>query len=313
MSKSTPLGKKLAANILAQQNAKRDAALAQALLNSEMDKKEFKAVSDFFAEVKEAVSTAIQQGAAFNDLKILVGARKTDKALLHASPVVSELLRPHSYNKSGLLALQKNGRFEAIAYEFESWAKSELLEPIWNYEHDGVGIYSWFSMTFKPASDLSNEAELNESSVRPEDLGAFVIKYVPSFEAEYLGPNGTTVKALSKASRFVTHEEALEIGNSLTRTFEVKNVGVHVTHCCSRHGCKYCDDDCPVAKNRLPQAYACEECTEETAELVHLLETGLAVLKNGVNASAHSRTVRKLELALQSVRVPSRSVDTGNN
>lgn len=39
---------------------------------------------------------------------------------------------------------------------------------------------------------------------------------------------------------------------------------VHITHCCSRHGCKYGKDDlCPVANYLCPQKYRCEECDDD--------------------------------------------------
>lgn len=38
------------------------------------------------------------------------------------------------------------------------------------------------------------------------------------------------------------------------------NIGVHVTHCCGLHGCKYGHDDCPVQKGEYAQQYACEYC-----------------------------------------------------
>lgn len=38
---------------------------------------------------------------------------------------------------------------------------------------------------------------------------------------------------------------------------------VHTTHCCSRHGCKYGDNDCPVEKGLSKQEYPCEECDFE--------------------------------------------------
>lgn len=37
-------------------------------------------------------------------------------------------------------------------------------------------------------------------------------------------------------------------------------IGVHQTHCCSIHGCKYGDDDCPVYLKEIKQAYPCESC-----------------------------------------------------
>lgn len=38
------------------------------------------------------------------------------------------------------------------------------------------------------------------------------------------------------------------------------NLGVHVTHCCLDHGCKYRDDDCPVFTGAAAQMYECEDC-----------------------------------------------------
>lgn len=41
----------------------------------------------------------------------------------------------------------------------------------------------------------------------------------------------------------------------------VDHAGVHVTHCCLDHGCKYGDDaSCPVANGTMVQRYPCEEC-----------------------------------------------------
>ena len=40
----------------------------------------------------------------------------------------------------------------------------------------------------------------------------------------------------------------------------VDNIGVHVTHCCVMHGCKYGDPDCPVENKEVMQEYLCEEC-----------------------------------------------------
>ena len=56
-----------------------------------------------------------------------------------------------------------------------------------------------------------------------------------------------------------------------------KNVGVHTTHCCKRHGCKYGDGDCPVENGEAEQVYLCEACTEEgikTIQDMHKVERG---------------------------------------
>lgn len=41
------------------------------------------------------------------------------------------------------------------------------------------------------------------------------------------------------------------------------NEGVHATHCCTRHGCKYGDEDCPVVTKKVKQEYPCWECNDD--------------------------------------------------
>ena len=41
------------------------------------------------------------------------------------------------------------------------------------------------------------------------------------------------------------------------------NIGVHASHCCKWHGCKYGDKDCPVVLGKVEQEYPCEWCSEE--------------------------------------------------
>lgn len=45
---------------------------------------------------------------------------------------------------------------------------------------------------------------------------------------------------------------------------------VHTEHCCTKHGCKYGDDNCPVVLGLKKQSYACEECCYEKEELEHI-------------------------------------------
>ena len=41
------------------------------------------------------------------------------------------------------------------------------------------------------------------------------------------------------------------------------NIEVHVEHCCKWHGCKYGDENCPVANGKIKQKYLCEWCCED--------------------------------------------------
>ena len=49
----------------------------------------------------------------------------------------------------------------------------------------------------------------------------------------------------------------------MTKNRKEIELGVHASHCCILHGCKYGDDDCPVEKGRVKQEYTCEYCDQE--------------------------------------------------
>lgn len=46
------------------------------------------------------------------------------------------------------------------------------------------------------------------------------------------------------------------------------NTGVHKTHCCIIHGCKYMNEDCAVVHDRVTQEYICEDCYNEGIKTV---------------------------------------------
>lgn len=47
-----------------------------------------------------------------------------------------------------------------------------------------------------------------------------------------------------------------------TKIDDENGCSVHVAHCCILHGCKYGDDDCPVALGKMKQEFPCESCRE---------------------------------------------------
>lgn len=57
----------------------------------------------------------------------------------------------------------------------------------------------------------------------------------------------------------MTHEHHHE--NEAQEVFD--DTGVHASHCCVRHGCKYGDEDCPVVIGKVAQMYDCEDCEYE--------------------------------------------------
>ena len=52
-------------------------------------------------------------------------------------------------------------------------------------------------------------------------------------------------------------------------------IGVHRSHCCYIHGCKYGEDDCPVVKGVIIQKYTCEQCNEENITIDQVIETNI--------------------------------------
>lgn len=53
-----------------------------------------------------------------------------------------------------------------------------------------------------------------------------------------------------------------EAANNGKTTIPESDWGVHISHCCSIHGCKYGDIDCPVILGLAKQKYSCEFCND---------------------------------------------------
>jgi len=51
----------------------------------------------------------------------------------------------------------------------------------------------------------------------------------------------------------------------------MSNIGVHTSHCCAQHGCKYFDEKCPVVTGKVKQLYPCEDCGEQDDIAIYLL------------------------------------------
>lgn len=57
----------------------------------------------------------------------------------------------------------------------------------------------------------------------------------------------------------------------------VDKIGVHRTHCCALHGCKYGKDSiCPVVRREIPQDYLCEDCDHDGINDLGVLDDILA-------------------------------------
>ena len=63
------------------------------------------------------------------------------------------------------------------------------------------------------------------------------------------------------------------------------NIGVHVTHCCSLHYCKYGEDECPVVTGKYLQQYPCEYCPDSLKDA----QTKIEAAEEGVRQARIER------------------------
>jgi len=66
----------------------------------------------------------------------------------------------------------------------------------------------------------------------------------------------------------------------------VDKLGVHRTHCCILHGCKYGDENCPVILGNVEQGYLCEECDADGLKHVDDIK---AMLQLGITKCREAR------------------------
>ena len=135
--------------------------------------------------------------------------------------------------------------------------------------------------------------------------------YVIKFDdGSYNEGRGNEVR-LPEATRYNTLEEAEAAAQHLMGVFKIMNVAVHESHCCEYHGCKYGDDDCPVASGETQQLYPCEECREEDPrdaairELVCLVQDAVDLLDYEHNGAEDYETlVRQMKPYLFRIKHP---------
>jgi len=68
-------------------------------------------------------------------------------------------------------------------------------------------------------------------------------------------------KARAIKEKFL-EEKRIEFSKTAKTSLPKEEWGVHESHCCFEHGCKYGDDDCPVAIGLIKQKYKCEICSD---------------------------------------------------
>lgn len=72
--------------------------------------------------------------------------------------------------------------------------------------------------------------------------------------------------------------------------------GVHRTHCCKKHGCKYGDEDCPVVTGKIKQDYPCEDCYYDMDENMQIVKENVWVIMDKTHKIIAKGTPRNREL-----------------
>jgi len=100
----------------------------------------------------------------------------------------------------------------------------------------------------------------------------------------YYAINGDKIVKSSEPEHGLDIESALETlkKHQKSKPPAVNKEGVHRTHCCVAHGCKYGDRNCPVETGRIQQDYTCEYCDHDGID-------NLDDLKNHVTRSMNDK------------------------
>ena len=83
-------------------------------------------------------------------------------------------------------------------------------------------------------------------------------EYSDSFNIDEVKEHITSINDSERKRKLV--DEAISKGET---TIPKYKWGVHKTHCCVKHGCKYGDLDCPVELAFIEQDYDCEDCEDD--------------------------------------------------
>lgn len=84
-------------------------------------------------------------------------------------------------------------------------------------------------------------------------------------------------------------KEAKELDLPLLPVTPINKWGVHETHCCSSHGCKYGDNDCCVELGIAKQRYPCEFCNDEEQEFsLEDMKKAIEMVQNNIEDNCKS-------------------------
>lgn len=156
------LGERLAQNISEERSNTRAAQERAAGHASEQARRDYETVAQFFEDAKQTIEEHILAGRPSKDLRIQVGRSGSFAQRVDDHANVYSLIEGWNYRNDMPITLSGNGKFSSLWSEFCAWGASQQLEPVFRYEHDGVGMHSWWALVVRPAGPSSASAR-NES------------------------------------------------------------------------------------------------------------------------------------------------------
>ena len=131
-----------------QESATRQAQHQQQVEHDKAAKKR-EALAAFFNRAQEHFTQSILSQVSTAERRLTIGQtpRKRENVRIgeYLGLAANTLSQEHLLNPS-------HPFFEQID-AFYQWARSQNLEVLWNYEHDGVGLHGWYTLDVAPASN----------------------------------------------------------------------------------------------------------------------------------------------------------------
>jgi hypothetical protein len=124
----------------------RAAALRKAEAASAEELEKYKLVEEFFNTAKVFFSQGILERLPTKDLHLVVGTKDIGKSY-HWK--VYDALALYQSQETPRVT-KKTHAFYPLWSDFEAWASTNGLQPVWRYCHDGCGMYSWFELRVEP-------------------------------------------------------------------------------------------------------------------------------------------------------------------
>lgn len=155
----TQLGQMLATQIAQEREAGKSAQRQAAKSQSDEALRKFNEVEAFFTKAREYFIRGITEGTPSKPLFIQVGGKRNLRDDREDHQAIYTILEGWNYDAKGISSLEsERGTYRSLWLEFKQWAHENGLHAMFNFEHDGVGIQSWWVLRVAPAKAAATDS-----------------------------------------------------------------------------------------------------------------------------------------------------------